>query len=50
MAGLALAMFIAVFGFGHELIGWGMGHDGQVKLGLAMAFIFGIICGYRSRG
>lgn len=47
MVGLALAMFIALFGFGDQLVGW---HDpgGSIKLGLFMAFLFGIICGYRS--
>ena len=47
MVGLALVMFIALFGFGDQLVGW---HDtsGTIKLGLFMAFLFGIICGYRS--
>lgn len=48
MAALALAMFIAIFGFGQELIGW-TDPDGDVRLGLFMAFLFGIICGYRVR-
>lgn len=48
MTGLALAMFIALFGFGHELVGWN-DPGGSVKLGLFMAFLFGIICGYRSK-
>lgn len=49
MAGLAIAMFIAVFGFGQQLLGW---HDpsGSVKMGLFMCFIFGTICGYRIKG
>lgn len=45
MLGLALSMFIAVFAFGHQLIGWPMGSE--VQLGLFMSFLFGIICGYR---
>ncbi len=48
MTGLALAMFIALFGFGHELVGWA-DPGGSVKLGLFMSFLFGIICGYRAR-
>jgi hypothetical protein len=49
MAGLAVAMFIGLFGFGHEMLGWS-DPNGNVKLGLFMAFIFGIISGYRTRG
>ncbi|WP_017669876.1 hypothetical protein [Blastomonas sp. AAP53] len=48
MAGLALAMFIGLFGFGHEMMGWS-DPSGNVRLGLFMAFIFGIISGYRTR-
>ena len=48
MMGLALSMFIALFAYGNTLLGW---HDphGQVQMGLFMAFLFGIICGYRTR-
>ncbi|WP_197051886.1 hypothetical protein [Sphingomonas sp. 35-24ZXX] len=49
MAGLALAMFIGLFGFGHEMLGWS-DPKGNVQLALFMAFIFGIISGYRTRG
>ena len=49
MTGLALAMFVALFAFGHQLLGWSDVH-GTVKLGLFMAFLFGIICGYRTKG
>ncbi|MFN3475220.1 MAG: hypothetical protein ACK4ZW_14355 [Blastomonas sp.] len=49
MAGLALAMFVALFGFGHQLVGW-TDPEGHVQLALFMAFIFGIISGYRTRG
>jgi hypothetical protein len=47
VTGLALAMFIALFGFGGQLLGW-TDHGGSVQLGLFMAFLFGIICGYRN--
>ena len=49
MMGLALAMFIALFGFGHELLGWS-DPSGDIRLGLFMSFLFGIVCGYRTRG
>ena len=49
MLGLALSMFIAIFAFGHNLLGWN-DPTGQVQLGLFMSFLFGIICGYRTRG
>lgn len=47
MTGLALIMFIALFAFGDDYLGW---HDphGQVQMALFMAFLFGIVCGYRS--
>jgi hypothetical protein len=48
MVGLALAMFIALFGFGHELVGWN-DPGGKVQLGLFASFVFGILCGYRAR-
>ncbi len=48
MMGLALVMFIGLFAFGHQLLGW-TDHNGQIQLGLFMSFIFGIICGYRTR-
>lgn len=48
MAGLALGMFIGIFAFGSQLLGWS-DPEGQIKLGLFMSFLFGIICGYRTR-
>lgn len=42
-------MFVGLFGFGHELVGWN-DPEGHVQLALFMAFIFGIISGYRTRG
>lgn len=47
MTFLALSMFIALFAFGGSYLGW---HDphGQVQLALFMAFVFGIVCGYKS--
>ena len=49
MLGLALCMFIGLFAFGHDLLGWNDPH-GQVQMGLFMAFLFGIVCGYRTKG
>ena len=49
VTGLALAMFIGLFAFGGRFLGWPETH-GSVQLGLFMAFLFGIICGYRTRG
>jgi hypothetical protein len=47
MAGLALAMFIGLFAFGGRYLGWPDTH-GSIQIGLFMAFLFGIICGYRT--
>lgn len=48
MASLALGMFVLLFAFGAKLLGWDDPH-GQVQLGLVMSFLFGVICGYRTR-
>ncbi len=45
MAGLALILFIGLFALGGRLMGW-TDHSGQIQMGLFMAFLFGIICGY----
>ena len=49
MMGLALAMFIGLFAFGGSMMGW-EDVQGNVQLGLFIAFILGIVCGYRTRG
>jgi hypothetical protein len=48
MMGLSLALFVGLFAFGGGLFGW-EDAQGNVQLGLFMSFIFGIICGYRTR-
>ena len=49
MVGLAIAMFIALFGWGARYFGW-EDPDGKVQLALATCFILGIISGYRAKG
>ena len=49
MGMLALAMFIGLWGWGQQLFGWDDA-DGQIRLAIFAAFIFGVICGYRTRG
>ena len=48
MVGLALAMFIALFGWGANYFGW---HDpvGKVQLALFTSFILGAVCGYKAK-
>ena len=48
MVGLAVAMFVALFGWGAGFFGW---HDpnGKVQLALATSFILGIIGGYKAK-
>jgi hypothetical protein len=48
MVGIAIVMFIAVFGWGSKFIGWD-DPDGKVQLALATCFILGIVGGYRAR-
>ncbi len=50
MVGLATAMFIGLFAFGQEFLGWSNASNTQVQTGLFMAFVFGIICGYKTKG
>ncbi|MBY0582694.1 MAG: hypothetical protein K2P68_07220 [Sphingomonas sp.] len=49
MAGLAMALFIALFAFGGRYLGW-TDTGGHVQLALFTAFIFGIVCGTKIRG
>jgi hypothetical protein len=49
MVGLALAMFVALFGWGARYFGWD-DPAGKVQLALFTAFILGSVCGYKSKG
>ena len=49
MVGLALAMFVALFGWGSRYFGWD-DPSGKVQLALFTAFILGSVCGYKSKG
>jgi len=48
MLGIALVCFIGLFAFGGTFLGW-TDPAGKVQLGLFMSFLFGIVCGYRTR-
>ncbi len=49
MVWLALAIFVAVFGWGGTYFGW---HDpeGKVRLALFTCFVLGALSGYKSKG
>ena len=49
VAGIAIAMFIALFGWGAEYFGW---HDpsGKIQLALVTSFILGAVSSYKARG
>ena len=49
MVGIAIAMFIALFGWGAGYFGWN-DPDHKVQLALAASFILGILSGYKARG
>ena len=49
MVGLALAMFIALFGWGSNYFGWD-DPVGKVQLALFTSFSLGAVAGYKSRG
>jgi hypothetical protein len=49
VAGIAIAMFVALVGWGNSYFGWS-DPEGKVQLALVTAFILGIIGGFKSRG
>jgi hypothetical protein len=49
VGGIAIAMFIALVGWGGKYFGW-EDPSGKVQLALVTAFILGIIGGFKSRG
>ena len=49
IVGIAVAIFVALFGWGANYFGWS-DPDGKVQLALATSFILGIIGGYRAKG
>ena len=49
VGGIAIAMFIALVGWGSRDFGW-EDPDGKVQLALVTSFILGIIGGFKSRG
>jgi hypothetical protein len=49
VGGIAIAMFVALVGFGGKYFGWS-DPDSKVQLALITSFILGIIGGFKSRG
>ena len=47
--GIAIAMFVALFGWGSTYFGWS-DPEGTIPLALATSFILGIIGGYKAKG
>jgi hypothetical protein len=48
-AGLAIAMFIALVGFGASYFGWS-DPNGKIQLALLTSFILGCVASYKARG
>jgi hypothetical protein len=48
MVGLAIAAFIALFGWGGRYFGWS-DPEGTVQLALAASFILGALTGFKSK-
>jgi hypothetical protein len=48
-AGVAIAMFVALVGWGGKYFGWS-DPDGKVQMALVVSFILGIVGGLKSRG
>jgi hypothetical protein len=49
VGGIAIAMFVALVGFGAKYFGWS-DPDGHVQLALISSFILGVIGGIKARG
>jgi hypothetical protein len=49
VGGIAIAMFVALVGFGGKYFGW-TDPDGKVQLAMVTSFILGIIGGFKARG
>jgi hypothetical protein len=49
VVGIAIAMFVALFGWGAQCFGWS-DPSGKVQLALATSFILGMVGGYRAKG
>ena len=49
MTGLALAMFVGLFAWGQQIVGYDDPH-GRVQLALLATFSFGLLIGYRAHG
>ena len=48
MSGVALAMFVGLFAWGSQIVGYDDPH-GHVQIALLMTFSFGLLIGYRAR-
>jgi hypothetical protein len=46
---LATAMFVTLFAFGQQILGYS-DDDGMVRVALFATFVFGLLTGYRARG
>jgi hypothetical protein len=44
---LAILLFVALIMFGQPYLGWGAEYTAEVQLGLFVAYILGIICGFK---
>jgi hypothetical protein len=49
MVGIAIAMFIALFGWGGRYFGWD-DPSGKIQLALGVCFILGVLSGYKVKG
>lgn len=48
MVAIAIALFIALFGWGGRYFGWS-DPDGKVQLALTTCFILGVLSGYKAK-
>ena len=50
MVALATGIFVALLVYGWDFLGWGRVANDDVQVGLFMAFVLGIVAGYKVKG
>jgi hypothetical protein len=50
MVGLATTIFVGIFAWGDQFLGWSSHNNDEVQLGLFISFILGIVAGYKTKG
>lgn len=50
MVAIATGFFIALLTFGWDYLGWGKVVNDEVQMGLFLAFLLGVVAGFKVKG